>query len=383
MRLGQFSETYPEYPQPGDLTLETIKRDAWLSEVAEREANHENPREVVMEQAENTLPVHVGGALAVKDVVAQVQHIQSVMQAVMKEGEHFGVIPGTGTKKSLYKSGAEKLSHTFQLAPKYTVERNDMPDGHREYEVVCELSSVTTGHFLGAGVGVCSTMETKYRFRTTNTGREVPREYWNTLDPQVLGGPQYSPKKVEGRWVVMERIVYDNPADYYNTVKKMAKKRAFVDAVLTVTAASDLFTQDLEDLRDNGVIDAEFSEKPQQGQAGKGAPNNAKPQGANGRQEASQNQMNYLATLAKKALGPEMGEEALSALKTIHGNLSKELASKIINNLQRGNSGDLNQALDQAASGDLGPDQGNGGEPESQAYNGPEEPPAEAYNHEW
>ena len=40
----------------------------------------------------------------------------------------------------------------------------------------------------------------------------------------------------------------DNPADHYNTVFKMAKKRALVDAVLTTTAASDIFTQDLEDI---------------------------------------------------------------------------------------------------------------------------------------
>jgi hypothetical protein len=41
----------------------------------------------------------------------------------------------------------------------------------------------------------------------------------------------------------------ENPdiADLYNTVLKMAKKRAFVDATITATAASDFFTQDVED----------------------------------------------------------------------------------------------------------------------------------------
>ena len=51
----------------------------------------------------------------------------------------------------------------------------------------------------------------------------------------------------------MGRIEHDNPADYYNTVLKMAKKRAHVDAVLTATAASDIFTQDIEDMPE--VID--------------------------------------------------------------------------------------------------------------------------------
>ena len=44
-----------------------------------------------------------------------------------------------------------------------------------------------------------------------------------------------------------QRVEFDNPADYYNTVLKMAKKRAHVDAILTATAASDCFTQDVED----------------------------------------------------------------------------------------------------------------------------------------
>ena len=34
----------------------------------------------------------------------------------------------------------------------------------------------------------------------------------------------------------------------HNTCEKMAKKRAHVDAILTATAASDIFTQDVEDM---------------------------------------------------------------------------------------------------------------------------------------
>jgi hypothetical protein len=39
-------------------------------------------------------------------------------------------------------------------------------------------------------------------------------------------------------------------ADTCNTVIKMSKKRAYVDAVITACAASDIFTQDAEDLND-------------------------------------------------------------------------------------------------------------------------------------
>ncbi len=45
-----------------------------------------------------------------------------------------------------------------------------------------------------------------------------------------------------------EKVENDNPADVYNTALKIATKRAFVHAVLNTTAASDMFTQDIEDL---------------------------------------------------------------------------------------------------------------------------------------
>ena len=83
------------------------------------------------------------------------------------------------------------------------------------------------------------------------TDRKVPSEYWESRDKALLGGPQYSPKKVKGAWLISERVEHDNPADYYNTVKKMAKKRAMADGILTATCSSDLFTQDLEDLNAN------------------------------------------------------------------------------------------------------------------------------------
>jgi hypothetical protein len=39
-----------------------------------------------------------------------------------------------------------------------------------------------------------------------------------------------------------------SPSDMANTILKMAKKRALIDAVLTATGASDIFSQDIEDL---------------------------------------------------------------------------------------------------------------------------------------
>ena len=203
-------------------------------------------------------------ALSVQQLLGQVQLIQQVMGATMRDGEHFGKIPGCGDKPTLLKPGAEKLCLTFRLAPAYAVEEKQLERGHREYRVLCTLSSILTGAFVGQGVGVCTSMEGKYRYRQGQgepTDRPVPRAYWDLRqeDPakaqELIGGKGYSTRKIEGKgWMICkggEKTEHDNPADHYNTVLKMAKKRALVDAVLTATAASDIFTQDLEDISAN------------------------------------------------------------------------------------------------------------------------------------
>lgn len=187
----------------------------------------------------------------------QVQHIQEIMKAVMVDGEHYGTIPGCGDKKVLLKSGAEKLSMTFRLAPSYEWTQVDHPNGHREFMVRCRMVHISSGIAWGEGIGSCSTMESKYRYRMGEpeiTDRPVPKEYWTKKDASLLGGKNFMPKKVDGKWFIAKKsdakVDNENPADQYNTVFKMAKKRAHVDACLTCTAASDIFTQKYEDIED-------------------------------------------------------------------------------------------------------------------------------------
>ena len=199
-------------------------------------------------------------AMDVQSVTRQVNTVQQIMRNIMRENEHYGIIPGT-KKPSLFKPGAEKLGLVFRLRPEYQIDRSDLPNGHREYEVVCTLIHIPTGQSVGQGVGNATTMDGKYRFRggeKEGTGQPIPKEYWNLKKigkfdeaQAAIGGPGFAPGKVEGKWEICsigEKQEYDNPADYYNTVMKMAKKRAHVDAILTATAASDIFTQDTEDM---------------------------------------------------------------------------------------------------------------------------------------
>ncbi len=200
------------------------------------------------------------GPMNPADVVTQVKLIQQVMSDVMRDGEHYGKVPGCGDKPTLLQPGAEKLAMVFRLAPSYTITARELSHDHREYLVECNLSSIETGQLVGAGVGLCSTMESKYRYRNVSdfeiTGDQIPADSKERKAEYRRQG--FGMKKVDGVW---EWVRYtdtgktENPdiADTFNTVLKMAKKRALVDAVKSTVAASDIFTQDVEDLPDEGI----------------------------------------------------------------------------------------------------------------------------------
>lgn len=218
------------------------------------------------------------------EIRAQVNLIQSVMKEVMQDGTHYGKVPGCGEKPSLLKPGAEKLSLTFHLHPIIDNDRDvrieHFENGHREVTVYCHIMN-DSGHEVATGIGSCSTMESKYRYRggeKTPTGEIVPKEYWNLKNEgkmeaakKLIGGSGYGISKIEGAWQICEiGEKMENPdiADTYNTVLKMAKKRAYVDGILSATAASDIFTQDIEDLPTGTIIpeaplpSAQESKKP-------------------------------------------------------------------------------------------------------------------------
>lgn len=194
--------------------------------------------------------------LSARAIRSQVQLIQNMMKEVMKEGEHFGTIPHCGDKKVLFKAGAEKLGLTFRLVPRYEIQRHNEGKGHREYEVSCSLTACNTGLFVGQGIGSCSTMESKYRWRTAKLacpgcGMEL-RKSKNSAEFYCWAkkggcGATFRPDDEAITKQPCGRVENADIADCYNTVLKMAKKRAFVDAILTATAASDCFTQDLQE----------------------------------------------------------------------------------------------------------------------------------------
>ena len=196
--------------------------------------------------------------LSVDQIKSQVNLIQSVMADVMQEGHHYGVIPGTD-KPTLLKPGAEKLGLTFRLAPEFEETMTDLGNGHREYRFKCRLRHIITGAVVGEGVGSCSTMESKYRWR--NQFRVCPvcgkeaiikgkAEYgggWVCFKKKDGCGAKFKDDDATITSQTVGRVENPDIADIWNTAYKIGKKRSHVDATLTATAASDIFTQDLDD----------------------------------------------------------------------------------------------------------------------------------------
>src|SRR3990167_2020016 len=203
------------------------------------------------------------GAMSIVDIKAQVNLIQHVMREVMQKDQHYGVIPGTGTKPTLLKAGAEKLCLTFRLDPQY--ESTERYDGaHLTVKSKCTLFHIPSSQRFGSGEGSCSTRESKYAYRTgsrkcPNCGAEAiikGKDFkgdglptgWICFGKKGGCGVKFldGDKAIEGQTI--GRIPNEDVADQYNTVLKMANKRSLVAAVLNATAASDIFTQDIEDM---------------------------------------------------------------------------------------------------------------------------------------
>lgn len=172
-----------------------------------------------------------------KEIRAQVNLIQEVMKAVMKDGVHYGKIQGCGDKPTLLKPGSEKILSTFGIAVRPIVDDLSTSD-KVHYRVSTE--GYRNGVLVGTGIGECSSDEEKYKWRKITCEQE-----WEATSEDRRRVKWFKPYNKEAYSVKQVRTEI---ADVANTVLKMAKKRSQIDLTLTATAASDIFTQDIEDL---------------------------------------------------------------------------------------------------------------------------------------
>lgn len=143
----------------------------------------------------------------VQATMNKISQFQQVVQQTLHQGHDFGIVPGT-EKPTLLKPGAEKILMMMGLRSEFEIadSTRDFEKGFFQYQVRCRL--IKGDVIITEGLGACNTREKKY--------------------------------------------IKQDPYTIDNTILKMAKKRALVDAALLVASLSDLFTQDIEDMDISG-----------------------------------------------------------------------------------------------------------------------------------
>ena len=128
------------------------------------------------------------------------------------------------------------------LADEYQVESvKDWERPFFHFQVTCGLRHLGTGSLVATGVGECNSLEARYRWRWVFNSEldqlGLPTEGLRTRSINTRNGKakQY-------------RIENDDIFSQVNTILKMSKKRALVDAALSAGRLSNIFTQDMEDL---------------------------------------------------------------------------------------------------------------------------------------
>lgn len=162
-----------------------------------------NVNEVQVQEVNALSLIESTNLQSIQGSIQKIKQFQTLVQSQFTQNHDFGVIPGTG-KPTLLKPGAEKLIMLLGLTSEFEILdcTRDFDTGFFQYQVSCKLKK--SGEVMTEGFGSCNTRERKY--------------------------------------------IKQDPYTMDNTVLKMAKKRAMVDAALLVGSLSDVCTQDIEDM---------------------------------------------------------------------------------------------------------------------------------------
>lgn len=144
-------------------------------------------------------------AITLKEARKRIDMLRRFVEEMMTPGIDYGIVAGI-SKHTLLKPGAEKLCDAFGFSKRVEVV-NRLEDWYRgifHYEVRITLICKRSGMIEAEGVGCCNSREAAYKDQSGH--------------------------------------------DVVNTILKMTKKRALIDAVLSATRSSDIFTQDVEEM---------------------------------------------------------------------------------------------------------------------------------------
>jgi ssDNA-binding Zn-finger/Zn-ribbon topoisomerase 1 len=189
--------------------------------------------------------------------------IKQIKQELMEANVHFGVIPGT-QKPTLLKPGAEVLCSIYGLRPDFipTIHYGDNQTAPAIRALMrCELHlGDITGPVVAVGYGSANSWEKKHRYRRGERacptcgvvgqiikGKEEFGGGWLCWQRKGGCGAKFPDGAAEIESQQASDVENADPYELENTLVKMSKKRALLDAALTGTASSDLFTQDMEE----------------------------------------------------------------------------------------------------------------------------------------
>lgn len=136
---------------------------------------------------------------------APLSDIEAIIAEHLRAGIDYTTLPKCGNKPVLLKGGAEHLASIFGFRTKSEiVHREFLPDTKfLMYEVSTTVYN-SEGDIIAVGLGSANTLETRY--------------------------------------------IKQGLAMSANTVLKMSRKRSYVDAILSASSVSRIFTQDIEEL---------------------------------------------------------------------------------------------------------------------------------------
>lgn len=215
---------------------------------------------------------------AINQTLQGLKAIRTFIDSEFRERVDFGKIPGCGDKATLFLPGAQKATMYFNAFPTYKVREKDLGGGHVEFRVRCLLVSRATSQQIGEGLGCASTKEKKFQRGAGGASktRKCPScgkdavfkskkegEGFFCWRKEGGCGLTFPPNHPDMRASAAPETTNEAPYESHNTVLKMAKKRAHVDAAMTLGCLSELFTQDIEDTYTMTAVRDAAQEEPE------------------------------------------------------------------------------------------------------------------------
>lgn len=231
---------------------------------------------------------------------AKYDFLQEFFKEIMVKDEDFGVVPGT-QKPTLYKPGAEKLCELYGFAAhvKSKEEEREFDSGYYRVCYTLQLIHRSSGIIVGEGVGECSTFESKYRYRWVSESK-VPTH----LEKQDLLfelKDDWKDGQKTGNTYKQYRIPNEDLFSQWNTVLKMAYKRAYVGLTLQCTRSSGIFTQEEAEMDEFANVPEEDRKKAKGRTASANSGRSQTGAATGNQQQGAATQKNRVLTLMKQA----------------------------------------------------------------------------------